>query len=316
LSDAGNYIVLDNGSAISNSQIVPSLTLFNNPHVLLGLIGLIVMVILIVKEVKGAIFIGIVISIIAGIPLGLVDISKVKVFDFHSIMSIKDVAFCAFSSNGMGMLFSDINKIILTTTALLALLLSVTFDAIGTFIGAGRISGIFNTKEESQLTNQKGFSSKFERALFSDGIASCVGGIFGTSSVTTYVESAAGISAGGRTGLTSFVVAIMFLICLPFSSLFNIVPPEATAPALIVVGVLMMSSVVKIKWTDYQEAIPAFLTLSVMAFAFNISYGIAAGFIFHSILKLISGKVKEIHPILAGTAILFLINFIIMAIRG
>jgi AGZA family xanthine/uracil permease-like MFS transporter len=214
LSDAGNYIVLDNGSAISNSQIVPSLTLFNDPHALLGLIGLVVMIILIVKKVKGAIFLGIVVSIIIGIPLGVIDISKVKVFDFHSIMSIKDVAFCAFSSNGMGMLFSDLNKIILTATALLALLLSVTFDAIGTFIGAGRVSGIFNTKEESQLTHQKGLLSKFERALFADGVASCVGGIFGTSSVTIYVESAAGISAGGRTGLTSFVVAIMFLLCL------------------------------------------------------------------------------------------------------
>jgi AGZA family xanthine/uracil permease-like MFS transporter len=316
LSEAGNYIVLDNGSAISNSQIVPSLTLFNNPHALLGLIGLVLMIILIVKKVKGAIFIGIVISIVIGIPLGLVDISKVKVFDFHSIMSIKDVAFCAFSSNGVGMLFSDINKMILTSTALLALLLSVTFDALGTFIGAGRVSGIFNTKEENQLIHQKGFSSKFERALFADGVASCVGGIFGTSSVTTYVESAAGISVGGRTGLTSFVVAIMFLLCLPFSALFNVVPPEATSPALIIVGVLMMSSIMKIKWTNYQEAIPAFLTLSVMTFAFNISYGIATGFIFHSILKLIDGKAKHIHPILAGTSLLFLINFIIMALRG
>jgi AGZA family xanthine/uracil permease-like MFS transporter len=101
-----------------------------------------------------------------------------------------------------------------------------------------------------------------------------------------------------------------------FASLFNIVPPEATAPALIIVGVFMMSSIMKIKWTDYQEAIPAFLTLSIMAFAFNISYGIAAGFIFHCILKLIEGEAKHIHPILAGTALLFLINFIIMAIRG
>ncbi|MDR2067013.1 MAG: NCS2 family permease [Endomicrobium sp.] len=316
LSDAGNYVLLDNGNVISNSQTVPSLALFNNPHALLGLIGLVVMIILFVKRVKGAIFLGILISIFFGIPLGLVDGSKIKFFDFHSIISIKDISFCAFSSNGMGMLFSDINKVILTLTALFALLLSVTFDAIGTFIGAGKISGIFDTKKEAQLTCQKGFSSKFERAFFADGVASCIGGIFGTSSVTTYVESASGISAGGKTGLTSFVVAIMFLLCLPFSSLFNIVPPEATAPALIIVGVLMMSSALRIKWTDYQEAIPAFFTLSIMTFAFNISYGIAAGFIFHCIVKLAQKKVKDIPPILAGTSLLFLINFIIMAIRG
>jgi AGZA family xanthine/uracil permease-like MFS transporter len=313
LSDAGNYVVLDNGSVISNSHVVPSLTLFNNPHALLGLIGLIVMVILVIKRVKGAIFLGIVISILVGIPLGLVDISKIKFFDFHSIISIKDVAFCAFGSNGMGMLFSDINKVIATSTALLALLLLVTFDAIGTFIGAARISGIFDN--ENQLTSQKCFSSKFEKALFADGLASCIGGIFGTSSVTTYVESAAGICQGGRTGLASFVVAIMFLLCLPFASLFSIVPPESTAPALIIVGVIMMSSLMKIKWIDYQEAVPAFLTLSVMAFAFNISYGIATGFIFHCIIKLVQKKAKEIHPILLCTVLLFLINFIIMAIR-
>jgi AGZA family xanthine/uracil permease-like MFS transporter len=315
LSDAGNYIMLDNGSVISNSQVVPTLTLFNNPHALLGLIGLIVTVILFVKKVKGAIFLGIVISILFGIPLGLVDISKIRLFDFSSITSIKDVAFCAFGSNGMRMLFSDINKIIATSTALLALLLSVTFDAIGTFIGTGRISGIFDTKDENKLISQKGFSTKFEKALFADGLASCIGGILGTSSVTTYVESAAGISQGGRTGLTSFVVAIMFLLCLPFASLFSIVPPEATAPALIIVGVLMMSSVMRIRWADYQEAIPAFLTLSVMAFAFNISYGIAAGFIFHCILKLIQKKAKDIDLVLACTAVLFSIKFIIMAIR-
>jgi AGZA family xanthine/uracil permease-like MFS transporter len=248
--------------------------------------------------------------------MGMVDISNVKLFDFHSLGALKDVAFAAFSQEGMGTLFSDWNKIILTLTAILALLLSVTFDAIGTFIGAGRVSGIFDTEKEKNLASKKGINSKFEKALFSDGIAAAFSGLFGTSSVTTYVESAAGISAGGRTGLTSLVVAALFLLCLPFASLFSVVPPEATAPALIIVGVLMMSSVMKINWMDLEQAVPAFLTISIMAFAFNISYGIAAGFIFHCIIKLVQGKIKEVHPILAGTALLFLINFIIIAIRG
>lgn len=316
LPDAGNYNMLENGSIISNNSVIPSLSLFSNPHALLGLIGLVLMVILVVKRVKGAIFIGIVATMAVGIPLGIVDISKIKVFDFHSIGAIKDVAFAAFDNAGMGTLFSDVNKIVLTITAILALLLSVTFDAIGAFIGAGRMSGIFDAENEKTLSKQKGFGSKFEKALFSDGIASAISGLFGTSSVTTYVESVSGISVGGRTGLTSVVVAIMFLLCLPFASLFSIVPPEATAPALIIVGVLMMSSVMKIDWGNYEQAIPSFLTLSVMAFAFNISYGIAAGFIFHCVVKLVQGEAKKIHPILAGTALLFLINFIVMAVRG
>jgi AGZA family xanthine/uracil permease-like MFS transporter len=316
LSDSGNYNLLDNGSIIANSAVVPSLASFNNPHALLGLIGLIIMSLLVIKKVRGSIFIGIVATIIIGIPMGIVDLSNVKLFDFYSLNALKDVAFAAFSQEGIGTLFSDWNKIILTITAILALLLSVTFDAIGTFIGAGRISGIFDTEQEKSLANKKGINSKFEKALFSDGIAAAFSGLFGTSSVTTYVESAAGISAGGRTGLTSLVVAILFLLCLPFASLFSIVPPEATAPALIIVGVLMMFSVMNINWSDLEQAIPAFLTISIMAFAFNISYGIATGFIFHCIIKLFQGKIKEVHPILLGTAVLFLINFIIIALRG
>ncbi|MDR3195945.1 MAG: NCS2 family permease [Endomicrobium sp.] len=316
LSESGNYCLLDNGGIIANSAIVPSLASFNNPHALLGLAGLIIMSLLVIKKVKGSIFIGIVATILIGVPMGIVDLSNVKLFDFHSLRSLKDVAFAAFSAEGVGSLFSDWNKIILTVVATLALLLSVTFDAIGTFIGTGRVSGIFDTEEEKSLANKKGISSKFEKALFSDGIAAAVSGLFGTSSVTTYVESAAGISAGGRTGLTSLVVAILFLLCLPFASLFSVVPPEATAPALIIVGVLMMSSVMKINWSNLEESIPAFLTISIMAFAFNISYGIAAGFIFHCIIKLAQGKIKEVRPILSGAALLFLINFIIIAIRG
>ena len=316
LSDSGNYSLLDNGSIIANSAVVPSLASFNNPHALLGLIGLIIMSLLVIKKVRGSIFIGIVATILIGIPMEIVDLSNVKLFDFYSLSALKDVAFAAFSQEGIGNLFSDWNKIILTITAILALLLSVTFDAIGTFIGAGRVSGIFDTEEEKSLANKKGINSKFEKALFSDGLAAAFSGLFGTSSVTTYVESAAGISVGGRTGLTSLVVAILFLLCLPFASLFSIVPSEATAPALIIVGVLMMSSVMNINWSNLEQAIPAFLTISIMAFAFNISYGIAAGFIFHCIIKLFQGKIKEVHPILSGTAILFLINFVIIAIRG
>jgi len=284
----------------------------------LGLIGLVLVVVLVVKKVKGAIFIAIVLTIMIGILMGIVDISKIKLFDFKSIVLIKDIAFVAFSGSGIGSLFSDFNKIILTVTAVLALLLSVTFDAVGAFIGAGRISGIFDDRngKGGNSAAKRGFGSKFEKAFFSDGIASAVSGVFGTSSVTTYVESTSGITAGGRTGLVGLVVAVMFLLCLPFAGFFSVVPPEATAPALIVVGTLMMSSIMRINWADYEQAFPAFLTIIVMSFAFNISYGIAAGFIFYCIIKLVRGKIKEVHPVLACASVLFLANFMITAFKG
>ncbi|AKL97659.1 NCS2 family permease [Endomicrobium proavitum] len=315
LFDSGSYSVLENGSAISNSSAMPALAVFNDPGVILGLLGIIIMIILAARQIKGGLFIGIVVITVLGIPLGVVDISKIKLLDFHAIASVKDVAFAAFGNQGFESLFSDFNKIILTITASLALFLSITFDAIGTFIGAGRVSGIFDEKDAKNMS-QKGVKSKFEKALFADGIASCVGGFLGTSSVTTYVESTAGISVGGRTGLTGVVVAVLFLLCLPFAGIVSIVPAQATAPVLIIVGVMMMSSITKIKWTNFQEAVPAFFTISIMAFAFNISYGIAAGFILYCIIKLVTGKVKEIHPVLAAVAVLFLINFAIIALRG
>jgi AGZA family xanthine/uracil permease-like MFS transporter len=146
LSDSGSYNILDNGSIVANSSVVPFLASFNNVHTLLGVIGLVIMSLLVIKKVKGSIFIGIVATILIGIPMSVVDLSNVKLFDFHSLGALKDVAFVAFSQEGMGSLFSDWNKIILTITAILALLLSVTFDAIGTFIGAGRVRGIFDTE--------------------------------------------------------------------------------------------------------------------------------------------------------------------------
>jgi AGZA family xanthine/uracil permease-like MFS transporter len=304
--------LLNDAPAPNGASIVPSLASFGDIHSLLGLIGLIITLVLTVCKVRGGIFIGIVLTTIIGIALGIVNLSNLTVFDIHAASEIKSVAFAAFSHQGFATLFEQSGRIILTITTVLALFLSSTFDAIGTFIGAGRSSGIFDGQDQA-AQNGKGFNSKFEKALFCDGVSSSVSGIFGTSTVTVFVESAAGISAGGKTGLTSVIVAVLFLICLPFAGLFGIVPTQAVAPALIVVGVLMMSSILNIKWTDLEEAIPAFLTVAVMAFAYNISYGIAAGFIFHCIVKLVRGKIKTVHPILIGTALLFLINFVIVA---
>ena len=165
------------------------------------------------------------------------------------------------------------------------------------------------------LESSTGFKSRIDKALFADSTATSIGALLGTSNTTTYVESAAGISSGGRTGLTSVVVAVLFLLCLPFASIFGMVPAQATAPALIIVGVFMCEAFADIKWGEMDEALPAFFVVTIMSFAYNISYGIAAGFFFYCITKICKKQTKDIHPILAGSTILFVINFILLAIN-
>ena len=144
--------------------------------------------------------------------------------------------------------------------------------------------------------------------------ATSIGAVFGTSNTTTFVESAAGIGAGGRTGLTSVVVAGLFLLSSLFSPIIGIVPAQATAPALILVGVMMTASFKDINWTNLEEAVPAFFASIFMGLCFSISYGIAAGFIFYVLIKVVTGKVKEVSPILWIVTGLFILNFIILAV--
>ncbi|MBQ7794312.1 MAG: NCS2 family permease, partial [Clostridia bacterium] len=144
--------------------------------------------------------------------------------------------------------------------------------------------------------------------------ATSIGALFGTSNTTTFVESAAGIGAGGRTGLTSVVVAICFALSAFFASFVSIVPSAATAPVLVMVGVLMASSFKDVDWSNVDEALPAFFAGLFMALCYSISYGIAAGFIFYCIIKVCKGEVKKVHPILWVCTALFILNFVLLAI--
>ena len=315
-SDPGKNFVLADGTVIADSSIVPALANFNNLGAVLALIGLIIMVVLVILKVKGALFIGIVATTLIGIPLGIVSFEGVKIFDIGAIGEIKNTAFAFFGEVGFKTMFDGADKIFLAIITIFAFSLSDTFDTIGTFVGTGRVSGIFDAEDDKNLESGSGFKSRMDKALFADATATSVGALLGTSNTTTYVESAAGITAGGRTGLTSIVTAVLFLLCLPLAGLFGIVPAEATAPALIVVGIMMAASFAEIKWNDFAEAAPAFLVATIMVFAYNISYGIAAGFIFYVIIALCTGKAKEIHPILYGSTILFVLNFLILALRA
>ncbi len=314
--------VVENGEAVNvniNGGIVPALANFNNPAILLSVIGLVLMTILVVMNVRGAILIGIIGTTVIGVLMGVVDLGAIdwKANSLSNSFSELKITFgAAFGPEGMQSLFSDAAKIPQVLMTIIAFSLSDTFDTIGTFIGTGRRTGIFTKEDEEALEDSKGFNTKMDRALFADAVATSIGAIFGTSNTTTFVESAAGIGAGGRTGLTSVVVAGFFLLSSFFSPLIAVVPAQATAPALILVGVMMMASFKDINWTSLEDAVPAFFASIFMGLAYSISYGIAAGFIFYAIVKVVKGKVKEISPVLWVVNLLFILNFIILAFLG
>jgi len=316
-ADPGTWFQLEGGTVIVNSSIVPSLVDFSSAVPILALIGLILTIVLLLLKVKGAILIGIIAATVIGIPMKVTDLSSLKnLFQnlwtpFQELGTTFGAAF-----KGIGNLFSDPSKLPMALLAIFALSLTDTFDTIGTFIGTGRRSGIFTDEDVEAIENSKGFKTKMEKALFADSIATSVGALFGTSNTTTYVESTAGIEAGGRTGLTSVFTAVLFLLCVFLAPVAAIVPGAATAPALIVVGVLMASSFKDVNWSEFSEAVPAFFTALIMCLAYNISYGIAFGFIFYALVKVCQGKAKEVHPVLWGSAGLFLVYFVLQALNG
>ncbi|NLY90115.1 MAG: NCS2 family permease [Firmicutes bacterium] len=314
-SDPGTYQLLDSGTVIASSSAVPALVEFNNPTVLLAVIGLLLTIVLLVLNVRGAILLGIIGTTLIGIPMGIVDISTIGATTgvAQAFRDLGTTFGAAFGPQGLPSLFSDPAKIPLVLMTIFAFSLSDTFDTIGTFIGTGRRSGIFSAEDEKMMHSSSGFKSNMDRALFADAIATSIGAVFGTSNTTTYVESAAGISAGGRTGLTSVVTAILFLACIFLAPVAGIVPAAATAPALIVVGILMLASFKEIKWDVIEEAIPSFFAGIFMALCYSISYGIATGFIFYLVVKICKREFKDIHPILVVSTLLFILNFIILA---
>ena len=192
--------------------------------------------------------------------------------------------------------------------------MSDVFDTLGTFIGTGRRTGIFSKADEESAENGSGFKTKMDKALFADSVATSIGAICGTSNTTTYVESSAGIAAGGRTGLTSVFVSCFFALSIFFAPIVSAVPSAATAGVLVIVGCMMAASLKEVRWDDISEAIPAFFASVFMAFAYSISYGIAAGFITYCIVKVCRKKASEVHPIVWIVSALFILDFVCMAI--
>ncbi|WP_270306637.1 NCS2 family permease [Streptococcus infantarius] len=315
--DAGTYTVAGTGadkglaSITANASATPGLVAFNNPGVILALIGLAISIFFIVKGIRGGVILSIAATTVVGILIGVVDLGSVNWAATNlsaSINDLKEIFGVALGSQGLGSLFSDASRIPGVLMAILAFSLTDIFDTIGTLVGTGEKVGIIASTGESKE------SKALDRALYSDLLGTTLGAIAGTSNVTTYVESAAGIGAGGRTGLTALTVAVLFAISSFFSPLVSIVPTQATAPILIIVGVMMLSNLKNVKWDDLGEAVPAFFTSIFMGFSYSITYGIAAGFITYTLVKIVKGQVKEVHAVMWVLDFLFILNFVSLAI--
>lgn len=296
------YTGFRDGGFIEFSGNLPSLTMFNNKTVLLALIGLIITTILVLKKVKGSYLIGIILTTIIGIPMGVTSLP-----DFSNYNILPSLAPTAFKLDLSGLLTAKAGLVVVFMT-IFTLCISDIFDTVGTFIGTGKKSGIFKVDKNGDMPEN------LERALFADSIATSIGALLGTSNVTTYVESSAGIEAGGRTGLTAVFSALCFFLSLFISPIVACVPMASIAPVLILIGVSMIGSVKSINWDDISIAIPAFFTIVIMPFAYSITAGIEIGFLFYVISKIVNKKGKEVSPIIYIFTILFIIDFIYKAI--
>lgn len=286
------FIGLQNaGVIVSDEATLVKLGDMSTCSVLLALGGIVLTAVLLSMKVKGALLIGIFIATIAGIPLGVTHLPEGHLaglppspgpiffkFDFSRIFTL-DMLIVLFT-----FLFLDM------------------FDTVGTLVGVSSKAGMLDS--EGQVPRVK-------QALFADSIGTIAGAILGTSTVTTYVESASGVAEGGKTGLTSLATAFLFFVALFFAPLFTMVPPAATAAALVLVGFFMMSPILKIDFDDYTDAIPAFITIIIMPLTYSIAEGIVFGMLTYVILKILTGKFKDLSPVMLVLAVLFVLKFFI-----
>ena len=308
---AGESVEKAQSAITANSSATPGLVAFNDPAVLVALVGLAITVFFVVKGIKGGVILSIFATTVVAISVGLVNLSFIDLSQNNIDTAFKELGEIfgvAVGPKGLGALFTDTARLPQTFMAILAFSLTDIFDTIGTLIGTGEKVGIVASSGENHE------SERLDKALYSDLIGTSIGAIAGTSNVTTYVESAAGIGAGGRTGLTALVVAICFAISSFFSPLLAIVPTVATAPILIVVGIMMLGSLKNIEWDDLTEAIPAFFTSIFMGFSYSITHGIAAGFIMYALVKTVKGQAKEVHTMIWILDALFILNFVSLAL--
>lgn len=283
------------GIVVSSPATLVALGDFSQHSIWIAFLGLFVTAVLFVRNVNGSILIGIVVATIFGLILG-----DVKLPDGNIIDTPPSIApiFAQFEWDHI----LSINMVIVVFTLLFVNL----FDTVGTLIGVVSKAG---------LADEDGNFPQMKKALFSDALGTTVGSILGTSTVTAYVESASGVASGGRTGLTSVSTALFFILALFFAPLFLMVPAAATSPALIIVGLFMISSVAKINFSDMSEGLPAFLTIVFMPFTYSIAEGIVFGMLSFAFIKVFCGKSKDVSVTVYVIAVLFLLKLVLDAMH-
>lgn len=261
------------------------------PASILAMTGIILSGILVVKKVKGALFYSILICTLIGIPLGVTEIPE-RFLPFSMPHSMEPT-FCKFD-------FTDFFTLDMAVIIFTLLFMNI-FDTVGTLVGLASKTGIM--KEDGQIPHVK-------EAMMSDAIGTTVGAMMGSSTITTYVESASGIAEGGRSGFTSLVTGILFILALFFAPLFLLIPNAATTGALVLVGVFMMDSIAKIDMDDISEALPAFITIIMMVLTYSIADGMVLGLLCYVLVKLFCGKQKEVSITMYVLAVLFILKYI------
>lgn len=268
---------------------------------IVALIGLIVIGALHSRKIKGSIIIGILAATVIGIPFGITSFHGAN---FNFAQQFNDFVQVSLFQLDFAGLFKDATSVIGVIFTLIMVVISFSlvdmFDTIGTLIG---------TAKQANMLDEKGDMPRMRQAMMSDALATTVGACLGSSTATTFVESSTGIAEGGRTGLTSLVTSLLFLSSIIIAPFIGIIPGAATAPALIFVGVLMMGSIKELDFSDMAEAIPSFVTVVFMPFTYSIANGIAAGLLTYVLIKLLSGKAKEIRPFTVFLCLLFVVRF-------
>ncbi|NFD90157.1 NCS2 family permease [Clostridium botulinum] len=288
-----SFIGLDNARVVIHPKdggTIVALGNITSGEALLAIIGILITGILLAKNIRGALLIGIVITTLIGIPMG---ITKVPTSFFSMPPSLSPI-FLKFEWHNI---FTP-NMFI----ALFTLLFMDMFDTVGTLVGVAT---------KAKMLDENGNVPRVKEALFCDAIGTTLGACLGTSTVSTFVESASGVAEGGRTGLTAVSTATMFLIALFISPLFIMIPSPATAPSLILVGLFMMSPIKEIELDDFTEAIPAFLTIIMMPLSYSISDGIVFGVVSYIVIKTLTGKVKDVSLTTFIIGLLFVLKFFI-----
>ena len=278
------------GVVVDDGATLVALGDITSGSALLAFIGLIITGFLYASNVPGAILLGILITMIIGIPLG--------VTEFKGVMSVPESISPIFCKFEFDKIFSVDMLVVVFTFFFIDM-----FDTVGTLVGVCT---------KANMIDEKGNIQRVKQAFMADSIATTVGAVLGTSTTTTYVESAAGVAQGGRSGLTAFVVGGCFVVALFFSPLFLSIPSAATAPALIIVGLLMMEQVKNIPFDDFSESIPAFVCMIMMPLTYSISNGILIGMITYVLMNVICGKFKKLSPAIYVLAVLFILKYILI----